>query len=116
MRSGWGEGGVTDEKGGGPGKGGSGPPDPPLWTRLWVNSFEMNNIWNTFNAPTVPFYCIHKITFLLSFRSQKHTLCIIQYSVSNSRVFYFLLEVHNLKIHRDMTIYTFYNYYTTGVQ
>ena len=29
-----GRGGVTDEKGG-PGKGGSGPPDPPpLWTRL----------------------------------------------------------------------------------
>ena len=31
-RVGW-KGGVTDEKGG-PGKGGSGPPDPPLWTRL----------------------------------------------------------------------------------
>ena len=33
VRSGWVGGGVTDEKGG-PGKGGSGPPDPPLWTRL----------------------------------------------------------------------------------
>ena len=35
VRSGWMEGVVTDEKGRGPGKGGSGPPDPlPLWTHL----------------------------------------------------------------------------------
>ena len=40
VRSGWVEGGVTDEKGG-PGKGGgSGHPDPPLWTRLCVLSFK----------------------------------------------------------------------------
>ena len=64
----------------------------------------MNNIWNTLNAPTVPFYCVHKITFL---HSRKQNLCIIQYSESNSRVFYFLLEVPNLKIHRDMTFYNF---------
>ena len=30
-----GRGGVTDEKGGGPGKGGSGPPDPPLDTPMF---------------------------------------------------------------------------------
>ena len=34
----------------------------------------MNNIWNTLNAPAVPFYCVPKITFLRSFRSQ-NTLC-----------------------------------------
>ena len=31
---GWKGGGVTDEKGGSRKRGGSGPPDPPLWTRL----------------------------------------------------------------------------------
>ena len=34
-------------------------------------------------------------------------LCIIQYLESNSRVIYFLLEVPNLKIHKDMTFYNF---------
>ena len=37
----------------------------------------------------------------------KNTLCIIQYSESDSRLFYFLLEVPNIKIHRDMTFNNF---------
>ena len=61
----------------------------------------MNSIWNTLNAPTVPFYCVPKITFCAP--SGPQNTLIIQYSESNSRVSYFLLEVPNLKIHRDMT-------------
>ena len=37
----------------------------------------------------------------------KHVMCINEYSESNSRVFYVLLEVPNLNIHRDMTFYNF---------
>ena len=47
----------------------------------------MNNIWNTLNGPTkvVPFIVFLKSLFAL-LQVSKHTLCIIQYSESNSRV------------------------------
>ena len=72
----------------------------------------------------MPLLC-HFIVFIKSLfcapSGHKNTL-IIQYSESNSRVFYFLLEVPNLKIHRDMTLVSIifdilrsHDYYTTGV-
>ena len=38
---------------------------------------KISNIWNTLNAPAMPFYCVHKITFCAP-SGHKNTLCLIQ--------------------------------------
>ena len=56
---------------------------------------------------SVPFYCVPKITFCAS-SGHKNTLfvlCNIQRVITE--LFYFLIEVPNLNIHRDMTFYNF---------
>ena len=52
MRSGWVEGGITDEKGGSRKRGGSGPPEPPPSGHAYdmcVNMFYVYTLWFSYH-------------------------------------------------------------------
>ena len=40
----------------------------------WLNSFEMNHIWDTLHALTVPFYCYIKSLFALLQVTEAHSM------------------------------------------